>query len=171
MPELRALALAYEAIQDRIVAVVNPGSLDSVSFWLTRRLALGILDRLPGVLEASSAATVQAPVEYRRDIAAFEREAAVAGTEGAMTRTDEQAMRVSAAAAELALSLSVTDENGRVRLDLTGVSGAKASGLLERAYLQRILHMIAQEVDKAGWQMRFSLPAQSPPAAARRRVN
>jgi hypothetical protein len=93
MRVLKSVALAYSAAQDRILAVVNPGHLDSWSFWLTRRLVLELLGRVPVALEATSAIAKHAPAEYRSELITFEREAALASTANAMTHTDDAVMR------------------------------------------------------------------------------
>src|ERR1700756_753516 len=127
---LRSIAFSYEAIQDRMLAVVNPGQLDSSSFWLTRRLVLALLERLPATLEASSAAAKQTPAEYRSDLIAFEREAALAATATAMTRTDQGVMQNNASAAELAVALAISDQGNQFRLELHGARGGQAVGML-----------------------------------------
>ena len=58
MRVLKALALSYNPVQDRIVAVVNPGALDSWSFWLTRRQVLALI-RSEATLDEFFEATVQ----------------------------------------------------------------------------------------------------------------
>jgi hypothetical protein len=148
---LKALALAYDGIQDRILAVVNPGALDSWSFWLTRHLVLKVLGGLPPALEATSPVAKQAPAEYRSDLVAFEREAALATTEGALTRTDPSILRSNAMTAELALSFSVSDQGDGLRLELRGERGGLAVGMLGRPELQRVFQMLHDEARKAAW--------------------
>jgi hypothetical protein len=161
MRELRALALAYEARQDRILAVANPGALDSWSYWLTRRLVLEVLGRLPAALEQSSPIAKEAPAEYRGELAAFERETALAKTQPAMTQTPDTVLQTNAAAAELAVALSLTDQGAAVRLDLHGERGSQVTGIFTRADLQRVLHMLEHEVTKAGWCVPPVAPAPS----------
>ena len=68
MRTINAIALAYDAAQDRVLAVINPGALNSWSYWLTRRLILQLLGRLPAALAATSKVARQAPVEYRGEL-------------------------------------------------------------------------------------------------------
>lgn len=159
MHVLKSLSLTYDATQDRILAVVNPGQLDSWSFWLTRRLTLGLLARLPATLADTSAAVKQAPAEYRSDLAAFEREAALASTAGAMVRTDDSVLKNNAIVAELAVAVRVTDLGDGFGLELHGERGGQAAGVLGRAMLQRVLQMVYGEAAKAYW---LGVPVKPP---------
>jgi hypothetical protein len=159
MRDLKALALAYEPHQDRILAVVNPGTLDSWSFWLTRRLCLAALGQLPAVIAASSPLARKAPTEFRAELAAFEREAALASTAANMTVTPPAILQANVPAAELATAISVTEVGEQVRLEVRGERGGHAVGQMPWPSLQRTLRMIADEVDKAGWQAAPSAPS------------
>jgi hypothetical protein len=166
---LKALALAYDGIQDRILAVVNPGALDSWSFWLTRHLVLKVLGGLPPALEATSPVAKRAPAEYRSDLVAFEREAALATTQGAMTRTDPSVLHNNATAAELAIGLSVSDQGDSFRLELRGERGGLAAGMLARSELQRVFQMLHDEARKAAWlgTVSSALSPEAPAAAVK----
>jgi hypothetical protein len=148
---LKAIAFSFDLAQDRILAVVNPGALDSWAFWLTRRLVRTLLARLPTTLEKSSPLAKQAPADHRSEIVAFEKEAAMASTAPAMSQTDNSIMRNNAAAAELAVQLSLSEQGDGFRLVLQGERGGQAAGVVGRAELQRILQMLQGEAAKAGW--------------------
>jgi hypothetical protein len=154
-----SIALAYWSAQDRILAVVNPGAPDSWSFWLTRRLVLEMLGRLPAALESTAAK--QAPAEYRTDLVAFEREAALASTQGSMGTTDSAIMQSHAAGAELAISLSITHQGETFRSELRGERGGQAVGTFARADLQRMLQMVQDEAAKGSWLGPIAAPAQT----------
>ncbi|MGH9648209.1 MAG: hypothetical protein ACRD4E_15475, partial [Bryobacteraceae bacterium] len=139
---------------------VNPGHLDSWSFWLTRRLVVMLLEGMPHALEGTSAIFKQVPAEYRSDFAAFEREAALASTTKAMTHTDSGIMKSNANAAELAITLKIVNVGKKFRLELSGDRGGHAVGLLGPAELQRVLQMVYDETIKAKW-----LNAQTKPAS------
>lgn len=151
MRTINAIALAYDAAQDRVLAVINPGALNSWSYWLTRRLILQLLGRLPAALAATSKAARQAPAEYRGELATFERQAAIAKTESAMSKTDNGVLRMNAAAAELAVTVSLEDKGEMVRFILVGERGGQSAGVMSRPDMQRIFHMLEQEVAKAEW--------------------
>ena len=163
---LKSLSLTYDANQDRILAVVNPGQLDSWSFWLTRRLTLGMLARSPATLADTSAVVKQAPAEYRGDVAAFEREAALASTAGAMARTDDAVLKSNATVAELAVAVRISDLGDGFGLELHGERGGQAAGVLGRAMLQRVLQMIYAAAAKAYWLGAPVKPPKSTEAGA-----
>lgn len=171
MREIYALALAYDAVQDRILAVVNPGSPSSWAYWLTRRLVLQMLGRLPAHLLSRSDRAVSTPAEFGPELAAFQKDAALVHTAGAMTTTAPTVMQMNAATAELAVSVSVDDASGSYRVALTGERGSAAAGILATADLLRILHMLEQELTKAGWsavEAPGSAATPAPPPAPRR---
>lgn len=173
MRTINAIALAYDAAQDRVLAVINPGGLNSWSYWLTRRLVLQLLGRLPAALAATSKVAQQAPVEYRGELAAFEREAAIAKTQTAMSKTDNGVLRMNAAAAELAVTVSLEDKGDTLRFSLIGERGGQAAGVMSRPDLQRIFFMLEQEVVKAEWLARPAPPAaaaEAPAAPAPKRL-
>src|SRR4051794_28255599 len=100
---INALALAYDGVQDRVLAVVNPGGLDTWSCWLTRRIALEMLVKMPPALAASSSRAQQAAGEYRAEVAALEKEAALAETAPAVSPTAPPTLQQQAPLAELAV--------------------------------------------------------------------
>jgi hypothetical protein len=158
---INSIALAYDTVQDRVLAVVNPGALASWSFWLTRRLVLEMLGRLPEALRQSSPVTEQSPAEYRDELAAFEREVALAKTQSAMSHTAGTVLQLNAGAAELATTLSLTNQRDWVRLDLKGERGGQVAGAFTRADLQRVLDMLEHEVVKAGWRVAPTAQSQA----------
>lgn len=170
MRQVRSIALAYDAGQDRLFASVNPGAPDASAFWITRRLALDIVARLPPALAERSAAVQQAPAQFRPEVAAFERQAAVADTGSHFTQTPNDVLRRMVAAAELLVTLSLNVQADGVAVELRGERGAGASGVWTRADVQRLLHLIEQEVVRAGWIVASagaSAPQVPPPPAGK----
>ncbi|MGE0577819.1 hypothetical protein [Reyranella sp.] len=167
MRTINAIALAYDSAQDRVLAVINPGGLNSWSYWLTRRLILQLLGRLPAALAATSKVAKQAPAEYRGDLAAFEREVAVAKTAPAMSKTDDSVLRMNATTAELAVTVALKDMGETLRIALIGERGGQAAGVMSRPDLQRIIHMLELEVAKAEWVVKPAPSAESGPAPKR----
>lgn len=163
MRAITSLTFVYEPREDRVAAAVNSGRPDAWSCWLTRRIALALLDGMPEFLEGTSALAKQAPAEMRSEFSAFEREAAIAKTQRAMSVTPPEILKSSANAAELVDRVSITPHGENFRLELYGMSGDGAAAGLVRAELQRILQMLQGVVVKAGWLV----PAgKAPPAAA-----
>jgi hypothetical protein len=167
---LRALAtvtFVYDPREDRIAAAINAGRSDAWSCWLTRRLALALLDRASGYLTKTSDLAQQAPAEMRKEFVAFEREAAMVSTAGAMTRMPPEILRSSADAAELAERLTIS-RHGKsgFKFELLGQTSAGAAGLLTRAEMQRVLQMLYGVAARAGWIAPAQMPQATAPTAA-----
>lgn len=151
MRALKSVNFSYVAQEDRVLAAINPGNAEAWSCWLTRRLVLALLERAADFLATTSTLVRQAPADLRGELVTFEREAAIAMTAKAMSRTPAHVLKASATAAELAERLTISSQANGFRLELHGGNGGGAAGLLARAELQRFLQMLHAEVTKAGW--------------------
>lgn len=164
MRALKSVTFAYKAREDRILAAINLGGAEAWSCWLTRRVVLALLERAAGFLASTSALAKRAPAEARGELAAFEREAAIAGTAKSMTVTPASVISTSATAAELIDRLTIANLGETMRLELHGESGGGAAAVMARAELQRLLQMLHIEVARAGWSA-AAVQAPAPPAA------
>lgn len=151
MRELKSVNFSYNVEEDRVLAAINPGVPEAWSCWLTRRLALAVLQRTAEFLATTSALVRQAPADVRGELVTFEREAAIAMTAKAMSNTPAHVLMASATLAELAERLTISRQADVFRMELCGEKGGGAVGLLTRAELQRFLEMLEAEVAKAGW--------------------
>ena len=79
---LKTLTFVYVPREDRVVAAINAGQSDAWSCWLTRRLALAVLERTTEYLQSKSDLTQRAPANLRTEMIAFERDAAIADDRG-----------------------------------------------------------------------------------------
>jgi hypothetical protein len=148
---LKSVNFSYVAAEDRILAAINPGGPEAWSCWLTRRLVLALLDRTSEFLASTSPLRQQAPAEVRGELAAFEREAAMASTARAMSTTPADVLKTSESTAELAEGLKISSQADGFRVALQGEKGGGAAGFLARTELQRLLQMLQAEVAKASW--------------------
>src|SRR5579863_7973125 len=165
---LKSVTFVYVPREDRILAAINAGRADAWSCWLTRRLALAVLERTTDFVTSSSNLAQRAPADLRGEMAAFEREAAIAKTAPAMSVTTGTVLNVTAEAAELAERLTISQQANGFHFELRGLRGDGAAGLVARAELQRILQMLQAEIAKAGWIAAPALPqdqAAAKPAA------
>lgn len=162
---LKTLTFVYVPREDRVMAAINAGHADAWSCWLTRRLALAILERAPQYLQSKSDLTQRAPANLRSEMATFEREAAIAKTAGAMSVTPPTVLQQSANAAELADRLAITQQGDGFRFELFGQTGTGAGAVFRPAELQRTLQMLQGEVVKAAWTMPASAPQAAPAPA------
>ncbi len=163
MRVLKTVTFVYDTREDRILAAVNVGHLEAWSGWLTRRLALVLLERAAEYLSSTSPLAQRAPTDFRDEFVAFERDAAIVKTAGAMSNTPADLLQSSASIAELVEQLTISNQGDRFRLELHGQSGGGAVGAPTRAELRRILQMLQAEVAKAGW---LATPAKSQAAPA-----
>lgn len=161
MQVLTTVTFVYAMREDRVLAAINPGRPEAWSCWLTRRIVLALLDRLGEILANTSTLAQRAPAEVRREVVAFEHDAAMAKTAERMTQTPADALNASASAAELVEQLSIANQGENFRLEFRGATGGGAVGVLRRVGIQRIAQMLQDEVAKAGW-----LAAPGKPQAA-----
>ena len=160
---LKTVTFFYVPQEDRIAGAINAGHPDAWSCWLTRRLALAVLERTADYIANTSNVAQRAPAELRREAIAFEREAAIAKTAPAMSQTPQQILQSSAVGAELADRLTIAREQDAFRLELRGLSGHGVAGVVKREELQRVLQMLHAVVMQAGW---LAAPAATPAATA-----
>jgi hypothetical protein len=164
---LTTVTFVYDQREDRIAAAINAGRSEAWSCWLTRRLALALLEQASGYVSKTSDLARQAPAEMRNEFAAFEREAALASTAGAMSKTPAEILKLSAEAAELADRVTISrHSNGGFKLEWVGQSGEGVVGFLTREEMQRMLQMLGGVVAKAGWVSVPQQPQAAPAAAA-----
>lgn len=165
MRTLRSVTFVYVPREDRILAAINAGHSDAWSCWLTRRLALAVLERTTDYITGSSDLAQRAPADLRAEMVAFERDAAIAKTAPAMSVTAGVVLNSTAEAAELADRLTVAQQANGFRFELRGRSDEGAAGIVARAELQRMLQMLQGEIGKAGWVAAPAKPQAAPTPA------
>jgi hypothetical protein len=163
---LRSITFVYVPREDRILAAINAGQREAWSCWLTRRLSLAVLEKTAGYLASSSDLAQRAPADFRGEAIAFERDAALAKTQAAMTITPADVLQSTASWAELADRLAITQHPEGYQLELHGLSGDSAAGVVKRPELQRMLQMLQLEVVKSGWLPVTAKPQTASPTAA-----
>ncbi len=166
MRALRTITFVYEPREDRILAAINAHQPDAWSCWLTRRLALALIERMPDFLVSTSNLAKRAPADLRGEAIAFEREAAIAKTASAMSPTPPDILKISTATAALTERLSIAPQGDGFRLELSDATQDGAAGVLTRAELQRILQMLHGVVVGAAWLGAPAKPQAAPAAAA-----
>jgi hypothetical protein len=163
---LTSITFVYVLREDRIMAAINAGHPDAWSCWLTRRLALAVLDRANEYLASRSGLAQRAPAQFRGEAIAFERDAAIATTAPAMSITPTATLQTSADVAELADRLTISQHGDAFRLELYGKSEEGAAGMVKGDELRRILQMLQAEVAKAAWLVPPAKLQAAPGAAA-----
>ena len=178
MHALNTVTPRYDPVEDRILLAINAGKEDAWACWLTRRMTLGALSQLNQYLDKTSTVAARTPLEYRSEVSAMERAAAVATTRSALSKTSDEQLTSVAAHGELATELNLTPQGDKFVFDIRGRQGGHARGLVSRAELQTILLMIEQEAVKSGWVPAAPTPPAPEPgqeqavaAAKKRRAN
>ena len=165
MQRLNSITLHYDANEDRILVAINAGPADANGYWLTRRLALNFIETANPYLARMSPAVSKTPTALRGELATMERQVALARTQQSVSQTPTAALGRASVAAELVVALNVTQEGQGFRLKFRGGKGRETAVGCSKAELQRIIHMLEQEVAKAGWRDR---PAPSEPPTDKR---
>src|SRR5580704_12852997 len=124
---LNSVAFAYDSREDRILAAVNPGDPQTWACWLTRRLALAVLAQTQKFLDSTCAMAQQTTAEFRREVIAFERDAAIAATAKAIKRAPAKIVRTIASTAELAERLTISRRADKFQIELHGEKGGAAA--------------------------------------------
>lgn len=148
---LTTITFAYDPREDRVLAAVNLGLPEPWSCWLTRRMVLALLDRALEFVASTSTLVQRTAAPHRPQVAAFEREAAIARTAPAMSRPAPEALKATATSTELMQKVNLTQQGERFHLEFLGNAGGGANAVVTPAELQRILQMLQAEVVKAGW--------------------
>jgi hypothetical protein len=162
---LKSVTFVYVPREDRILTAINAGQPDAWSCWLTRRLALAVLERTTEFVTGSSDLAQRAPADLRGEMVAFERDAAIAKTAPAMSVTSGVVLNSTAEAAELAERLTISQQARGFQFELRGLRDDGAAGIVARAELQRMLQMLHAEIAKAGWVAPAAAQATPTPAA------
>ena len=151
MPLLRTVTFSYSSREDRVLASINLAQPEAWSCWITRRLALAVIERAAKFLASTSPLAKRAMPDHQRELARFEREAAMASTAKGLSLPSSGALEGSAATGELADRLTITRQGERFRVELWGNRAGNAIGVIARPELQRILRMLELQVEKAKW--------------------
>ena len=160
---LKTITFVYKTREDRVLAAINSGKPEAWSCWLTRRVALLLLEHAANLLASTSSLVQRAPADVRSELVAFEREAATAKTAKAMSHTPGEVLKTSGAAAELVERMTISSQGDNFEVELRGETGGGATAVITRAEFQRILQMVQTEVANGDW---LGTPAKSPATPA-----
>jgi hypothetical protein len=163
---LKNLTFVYVQREDRVLAAINAAREDAWACWLTRRLALAVIERATDYVARTSDMAQRAPADLRGEFVAVERDAAIAKTAQAMSVMPPAVLQSGVPAAQLAERLTIAQQGAGFRLELSEKSGEGAAAVLKRDELQRILQMLQGEIAKAGWFAGPAKPQAAPTPAA-----
>jgi hypothetical protein len=121
-----------------------------------------MIDRATKFLASTSPLAKRAAADHQRELAQFERDAAMASTATGMSVPSSDALKASETTAELAERLTLTKQGDKFRIELWGYRAGNAIGMVTRPELQRILRMLEVQVQKAGWIVAPIVDAAAP---------
>lgn len=148
---VKSIAPRYDPTEDRVLLVVNAGGEDEWACWLTRRITVRTLSRLSLFFEQTSVTTKRVPLEYRREAAKLEREAAVARSRKSFGQVSVKQMMAAALRGELATRIKLTPQPNGFVLEISSRGGGQARGHVGRGELHTVLVVLEREARKAGW--------------------
>jgi hypothetical protein len=161
---MSSLTFHYEQTEDRILAVVNIEDADTMSYWLTRRMTLNLIDHATPYLDKMSPVISKTPSNMRAELSEMERQVALARTADAVTSTPTEVVAPAAGTADLVMEVTIAKTGEEFALVLRGRNG-HASVTWSRDHLQRIVAMLEELTAKAGWregQSGAAVPVQKP---------
>ena len=118
-----SITLHYDANEDRILIAINAGSPEVAAYWLTRRLALKLVQAANPYLDRMSPVLSKAPTAVRRELATMDREVALASTQKNLRATPNTVLNGASKLAELARELVIVQKKPGFALNFHGRSG------------------------------------------------
>ncbi|MEH6443255.1 MAG: hypothetical protein V7784_05090 [Oceanospirillaceae bacterium] len=169
--KIEAFTFEYDEVQDRIRLSGNLyNSGQEISFWLTRRLALRLLNAATGLVEKTSPSIVNTPLDHRSAMVLFEHENAKNINSEAvefgkkMTATDDDYITdsMSVSEPEILNRLDISFKNNRYSLSFFASSQdeAIAVSVIDYNQLHQILSIIHKGALKLDWGVEVSLFAE-----------
>jgi hypothetical protein len=151
MRKIAAIAPRYSPTEDRVELVINAGREDRWTFWVTRRLVLGMLDKVNQHLEQTSSAMARTPTEHRKEMAVMEKQMALQQMRGAIKPLIPPATGTPVVVGSLAKALRLRAHPKGFLVEILAMDGDQARGLVSRQELQTILMLMEKEARKGGW--------------------
>lgn len=151
MRSIKTITFVYEPREDRILAAINAGRPDAWACWLTRRMVLPLLERGSSFVAGASQLVKRTPNNIRGEMISFERDAAIATTEKAMSPTPPTVVKDNRGGAVLLQCITIKQQGEKFLLQLCQEIDVDAEATLTSSELQRILLMLEMEAGKANW--------------------
>ncbi len=152
MINILSFTFQFDPVEDRIRLV---GNLDNgenrVDFWLTRRLALRILNASDELVQHTSKRVSESPPEFREATAQFEHDQARERMEVTNQPIPESAEREGP---ELLHRIDISHRDGRYQLRLFGQDdpdNVAAAGVVTYEELHQVLHLIHLGAERLDW--------------------
>lgn len=155
-----ALAIGFNPLEDRIILDCGAGTGAAV-FLLTRRLTAQLLNGIAAVLERSNALASKTAGDVRTGIILMERQGALAhGRRLAAPQAQKREGELKVASpvkikGRLVTNVQLTTKPRSFELVLQAGRTPPATLVLSRMELHRILEVLKQQAEKAGWNIQL----------------
>ncbi|MCJ2074291.1 hypothetical protein MKK68_01255 [Methylobacterium sp. E-016] len=149
-----SLRFAYSEPDDRLTLLAADAQDQAVHVALTRRLTERLINGLAHLLEQSSAVAVQAPAEMRDDIILMEHQTALYGggaTTGEAAEPADVLPALPVPQLVTALAISITPATFEIQMQSGETALIHLS--LDRLQVHRLLEVLSQRTQTAGWNI------------------
>lgn len=164
MAKLHQFNFAYQTDEDRLLLRVNTQDGAEYRLWLTRRISRLLWALLVRRLETAPEVAQQATKQAKRSVVAFKRQAAVQKADFSKTYEDKPKALPMGDAPMLIVRLKATTVGaGSHVIVFVPQRGKEISLSLSEEAILTFLHLFAQIVKKAKWDLPVELEDRSPP--------
>jgi len=151
MITINTFTFQFDFAEDRIRLVGNLNNdAPRINFWLTRRLALRLLDAGNQMVQQTSRRVAESPMEFRQATARFEHEEARQN----INATSQPIPESAATTPELLQRIDLAHKDGHYQLRLFGQDDPDeiaAVSVLTYAELHQFLHLIYTGCSRLDW--------------------
>jgi hypothetical protein len=170
--KIEAFTFEYNELQDRIRMSGNAyNNAAPVHLWLTRRLALRLLNSAVELIEKTSASIAQTPIDHRAAMALFEHENAQAMTQSLIETTSKPLLQQHTVSEEIdtttiinRLDISFKKTNYQLSFFVSSQDTVVATAIVDYNQLHQILSLIHKGALALEWgvaETLFSVPEQA----------
>ncbi len=169
--KIEAFTFEYCELQDRVRLsgnVYNTGI--EIHLWLTRRLALRLLESAVDLIEKTSSVIAKTPVDHRAAMALFEHESARLLTENVIETsskmagiTSDSSLKVNLIEVINRLDISFKDKKYQLSFFVPSQDQVIASAIVDYNQLHQILSLIHKGTKALDWgapEQLFAVPQQ-----------
>lgn len=165
--KIEAFTFDYDELEDRIRLSGNLyNGAPEISFWLTRRLSLRLLNASVDLIQKTSPTVANAPLEHRSAMALFEHESAQ--VEAKIDTTLNAAPKYLTTNVEILrrLDISFVEQHYKLSFFFKDNDMPAAVSILSHSQLHQTLFLIHKGADALEWgvdKQLFSLPEATKP--------
>ena len=168
MSNLSQINMQFRPANDRLLLLLKTNGLAEFRFWMTRRFVKGLRPALVNCLASNEVVIGQTQKQAMQTVLTFQHESAVAQSN---FESSDDSVVTSAPLGDKPLLLTRANlkrnETNQPVLGLYPVTGQGIELAVDETMLHSFCKLLAQSVDKSGWDMKLglgSVPIPSDPA-------